>query len=163
MEIVGRGRGSWLRAATCSREVVEEEVDEDDTSVAVPEKGTDLGWDAEEPDDEGPGILGPTSSVAFTAGLSSCAFPFGFAIVVVAVYGWDGSGEDEGTVRCVPVIRTRLAVPRRIIVVGRVVPQPARLSFGVHTGFIVCEPWCHLQECSYVDSLRNGGVGNVNY
>jgi hypothetical protein len=85
MEIVGRGRGSWLRAATGSREVGEEEVDEDDRSVAVPEKGTELGWDAfvvEEPDDEGPGIA---SSVVLTAGLSSFAFPFGSAVVVVAV------------------------------------------------------------------------------
>ena len=50
MEIVG-GRGSWLRAAAGSREVGEEEVDEE-RSVAVPEKGIELGWDAEEPDDE---------------------------------------------------------------------------------------------------------------
>lgn len=38
MAIVGRGvRGSWLRAATGSREEGEEE--EEDRSVAVPEKG----------------------------------------------------------------------------------------------------------------------------
>ena len=94
MEIVGRGRGSWLRVATGSREVGEEEVDEDDTSVVVPKKGTDLGWDAEELDDEGPGILGLTSSVVLTAGLSSFGFTFGSAIVVVAVDGLDGGGED---------------------------------------------------------------------
>ena len=98
MEIVGRGRGSWLRAATGSREVGEEEVDEE-SSVAVPEKGTELGWDAEEPDDEGPGTLGLTSSAVLTAGLSSFAFPFGSAIVVVAVGGLDGGGEDGGTLR----------------------------------------------------------------
>jgi hypothetical protein len=84
MAIVGRGRGSWLRAATGSREVG---VDEDDRSVAVP---TELGWDAfivEEPDDEGPGL---SSSVVLTAGLSSFAFPFGSAVVVVAVVELDG-------------------------------------------------------------------------
>jgi hypothetical protein len=44
MAIVGRGlRGSWLRAAaTGSREIGEEEVDEEDRSVAVPEEGTEL-------------------------------------------------------------------------------------------------------------------------
>ena len=67
--------------------------------VAVPEKGTALGWDAEEPDDEGPGIVGLTSSVVLTAGLSSFGFPFGSAIVVVAVDGLDGDGEDGGTMR----------------------------------------------------------------
>ena len=92
MEIVGRGRGSWLRAATGSREEV---VDEDDTSVAVPEKGTELGWEVvEEPDDEGPEIVGVTSSVVLTAGLSSFAFPFGSTVV-----GLDGGGEDGGTMR----------------------------------------------------------------
>ena len=40
MEIVERERGPWLRAATGSREVGEEAVDEDYTSVAAPEKGT---------------------------------------------------------------------------------------------------------------------------
>jgi hypothetical protein len=81
MAIVGRGvRGSWLRAAaTGSREVGEEEVDEEDRSVAVPEEG----WEVlEESDDEGPAVVGPTSSVVLTAGLSSFAFPFGSAVVV---------------------------------------------------------------------------------
>jgi hypothetical protein len=89
MAIVGRGlRGSWLRAeGTGSREVGEEEVEEEDRSVAVPEEG----WDVlEESDDEGPAVVGPTSSVVLTAGLSSFAFPFGSAVVVGA------GGEDGG-------------------------------------------------------------------
>ena len=97
MAIVGRGRGSWLRAATGSREVGEEEVDEDDRSVAVPEKGTELGWDGFVV--EGPAIVGPTSSVVLTAGLSSFAFPFGSTVAVVgAGAGLGGDGEDGGTV-----------------------------------------------------------------
>ncbi len=79
-----------------------EEVDEDDTSVAVPKKGTELGWDAsivEELDDEGPGIVVLTSSAALAAG-SSFAFPFGSAVVVVvAVVGVEGGGKDGGTIR----------------------------------------------------------------
>ena len=97
MAIVGGGRGSWLRAATGSRELGEEEVDEDDSSVAVPEKGTELGWDGFVV--EGPAIVGPTSSVVLTAGLSSFAFPFGSTVAVVgAVAGLRGGGEDGGTV-----------------------------------------------------------------
>jgi len=96
MAIVGRGRGSWLRAVTGSREVGEEEVDEDDkSSVAVPEKGTELGWDVLD-DEEGPARVGPTSSAVLTAGLSSFAFPFGSVVVVAAL---DGVGEDGGAVR----------------------------------------------------------------
>ena len=86
--------------------------------MAVPEKGTALGWDAEEPDDEGPGIVGLPSSVVLTAELSSFGFRFGAAIVVVAVDGLDGGGEDGG---CVQVMKTRLVVRRRNLVVGRVV------------------------------------------
>jgi hypothetical protein len=96
MAIVGRGRGSWLRAATGSRAVGEEEVDE---SVAVPKKGTELDWDAlEELDDEGPAIVEPSSSVVLTAGVSSFAFPFGStAAVVGTVAGLEGGGEDRDT------------------------------------------------------------------
>ena len=92
MAIVGRGvRGSWLRAATESREEGEEE-EEEDKSVAVPKKGS---WDVlllEELEDEGPAVVGPTSSVVLTAGLSSFAFPFGSAVVV--------GGEEGGSVGC---------------------------------------------------------------
>jgi hypothetical protein len=88
MAIVGRGlRGSWLRAAaTGSREIGEEEADEEDRSVAVPEEVL------EESDDEGPAVVGPTSSVVLTAGLSSFAFPFGSAVVVAAGGREDSSG-----------------------------------------------------------------------
>jgi hypothetical protein len=46
----------------------------------------------EESDDEGPAVVGPTSSVVLTAGLSSFAFPFGSAVVVVAGGRDDSSG-----------------------------------------------------------------------
>jgi hypothetical protein len=50
MAIVGRTlRGSWLRAAaTGSHEIGEEDVDEEDKSVAVPEEG----WEVLKSDDE---------------------------------------------------------------------------------------------------------------
>jgi hypothetical protein len=93
MAIVGRGlRGSWMRAAaTESREIGEEGVDEEDRSVAVHEEGWNLKVLGES-DDEGPAVVGPTSSVVLTAGLSSFAFPFGSAVVVVAGGRDDSSG-----------------------------------------------------------------------
>lgn len=79
-------------------------MDEDDTSVAVPKKGTQLGWDAsivKEPGDEGPAIVVPTSWAVLAVGLSSFAFPFGSAVVVVVVaaVGLLGGGADGGAMR----------------------------------------------------------------
>jgi len=78
-------------------------MDEDHMSVGVPKKGMVLDWDAsgeEEPGDDGPALVVPTSSVVLAAGLSSFAFPLGSTIgAAVAVVGLDEGGED-GDVIC---------------------------------------------------------------
>lgn len=80
--VVGRG-GSWLRARI-SRGGEEDEADrdaegEDEMSVAVLWRGTELGWGTsmvEEPEEEGPREAGLGMFVALVAESPSFALPF---------------------------------------------------------------------------------------
>jgi hypothetical protein len=105
-DVVGRG-GSWLRARR-SRGGEEDDADrdaegEDETSVAVLWKGTELGWGTsmvEEPEEEGPTEAGLGLSVALAAVSPSFALPFGSVTV-----GFDccGVGADGTRGRDGPV------------------------------------------------------------